>query len=42
VRIDTLCFNGATSSQTWNSSGIKMAVAAVNPLQWGHVLSDVE
>jgi hypothetical protein len=35
-------FNGATSSQTWNSRNEPIGEDRHAMLQWGHVLSDVE
>src|ERR1043166_2697875 len=36
------CFNGATSSRTWQRSTISEPSSQVKPLQWSHVLTNVE
>ena len=37
-----LCFNGATSFQTWKCCARIAGVIIIRRLQWGHVFSDVE
>jgi len=41
-RTRPMCFNGATSNQTWKRSYFVVFWVAALVLQWGHVQSDVE
>jgi len=37
-----ICFNGATSNQTWKRDMQRVSSLVGRTLQWGHVQSDVE